>query len=206
MHAIRIRVVAAGLAALMIPLVVPGQGARALTSTPTTTTTPTATDGRRRTTRRSAAPRLHTVSWKPAAGAVDHYNVSVTASGQDTVTVVPATATSLAVTGLAAPTTNYRVTVSSRDAGGNGTTSTVTNLYSLAPWVPRGLALTRSTDLTGVTATWAAPAWAGHGGLGGYDAKLVRVSDGVVVGSASNTTATSFSATGLDRGGSTASA
>ncbi|MER7072445.1 fibronectin type III domain-containing protein [Terrabacter sp. NPDC000476] len=193
MHATRIRVIAAGLAAAMIPLVVVGPGARAATPTPTAPTAPTAVVAQRS----PSQPSDFTVSWKPAA-AVDHYNVSVTAAGRDTVTIVPATATSLAVTGLGEPTTNYRITVSSRDAAGDGTTSAVTNLYSLAPWVPRSLALTRSADLTAVTATWTAPAWPGYGGLNGYDAKLVRVSDGVVVGSASNNTTTTFSATGLD--------
>lgn len=194
MHATRIRVIAAGLAAAMMPLVVVGPGARAATPTPPAPTAPIAVVAQRS----PSQPSDFTVSWKPAAGAVDHYNVSVTAAGRDTVTIVPATATSLSVTGLTAPTTNYRVTVSSRDAAGDGTTSTVTNLYSLAPWVPRSLVQTRSADLTGVTATWTAPAWLGHGGLGGYDVKLVRVSDGVVVGSATDSTATTFSATGLD--------
>lgn len=148
MHATRIRVIAAGLAAALIPLVVVGPGARAATPTPTAPTAPTAVVAQRS----PSQPSDFTVSWKPAA-VVDHYNVSVTAAGRDTVTIVPATATSLAVTGLGEPTTNYRITVSSRDAAGNGTTSAVTNLYSLAPWVPRSLALTRSADLTAVTAT-----------------------------------------------------
>ncbi len=191
---IRLRVVAAGLLGAMLTLLALSPVAVAATASAAAPSAPTAVVAQRSSTQ----PRDFTVSWRPAAGDVDHYNVSVTAAGLDTVTIAPATATSLAVTGLDAPTTNYRITVSSRDAAGNGTTSAVASLSSLAPWVPRTLGLERSPDLTALTATWGAPSWLGYGGLGGYDVRLVRLTDGVVVGSASNTTGRSFSAAGLD--------
>ena len=59
------------------------------------------------------------VSWKPVVG-VDHYNVSVFNGVTDVVSTVPAGTTSLAVKGSSNPCAQYRVTVGSRDANGDG--------------------------------------------------------------------------------------
>ena len=56
-------------------------------------------------TRNPSRPMDFTVAWKPVAGAVDHYNVSVFYAGQDHVTIVPAPGTSRSTASRSPPAT-----------------------------------------------------------------------------------------------------
>jgi hypothetical protein len=109
---------------------------------------------------------------------------------------VPADRTSLAVTGIDAQTT-YKVTVTTRDAAGLGTTSGVITLNSLVPGPVRSTTGIRSAAGDSVTLAWTQPAWSGYGSSNRYHVVLVRITDGVTVADMS-TVSTSASIAGLD--------
>lgn len=132
------------------------------------------------------------VSWKPVAGALDHYNLSMFYGGQDHVTTVPADTTQLAVTGIDAV-TQYRITVSSRDVDGGGTTSSVVVLEPLVPGPARTLKAVRDAMGTTLTVAWMAPAWVGYEPLTTYDVTVTRLADGVVVYQTATTTLSAVS-------------
>ena len=147
-------------------------------------------------TRLSGSVNDFVVSWKPVAGALDHYNVSVFYGGQDHVTTVPSGTTQLAITGVDAV-TQYRITVSSRDVTGAGTTSSVVILEPLVPGPARTLTAARDALATSLTMAWTAPAWVGYEPLKAYDVTVTRLADGVVVHQ-SSTASLAAVVTGLD--------
>jgi hypothetical protein len=118
-----------------------------------------------------------TVSWNAVPG-VHHYNVSVYWSGQDHVTIVPAGTTSLRVDGVDLRTT-YRITVSSRDTAGVGSTTGPIWLNPAVPGAPRSFVVTR--EPTAVDVRWDAPSWPGYTPISGYHVVVTRLSDKVDV-------------------------
>ncbi len=147
-------------------------------------------------TRIAESPNDFVVAWKPVAGEIDHYNVSVKANDRDDVTVVAADQTKLEVKGVDYKTT-YRITVSSRDKAGAGTTSGTIVLNPAVPGSPQKFAISRSTDLTVAKLSWAAPAWGGFGKFKGYRVFVKRLSDGKTIVDHTGTEL-SFGVDGLD--------
>lgn len=147
-------------------------------------------------TRDSSKPNDFRVEWKTVPGAVDHYNVSVKANGRDDVTIVRGGTNKLDVTGVDYKTT-YRITVSSRDVAGLGTTSGTVVLNPVVPGAPTGFKVARSSTLTDMSASWVAPAWAGYGSFKGYAVQLKRLSDAKLIID-TTTSNTSIKATSLD--------
>lgn len=144
--------------------------------------------------RNESKPNDFRVEWKEVAGAVDHYNVSVKANGRDDVTIVHGT--KLDVTGVDYKTT-YRITVSSRDVAGLGTTSGTIVLNPVVPGAPTGFKVGRSSTLTDMSASWVAPAWTGYGSFKGYNVQLKRLSDAKIMLD-TTTSNTSIKASSLD--------
>jgi len=147
-------------------------------------------------TRVPASVKDFVVSWKPVVGALDHYNVSVFYAGQDHITTVAANTTQLAVTGVDFV-TQYRITVSTRDVAGVGTTSPVFVLEPAVPGPVRALTAVRDAAATTLTMAWTAPTWLGHQPLTSYDVLVTRLADGVVVSNQSVATPTA-TVPGLD--------
>jgi hypothetical protein len=125
-------------------------------------------------------PNDFVVSWRSVRGTPHHYNVSVYANGRDTVTVVPATETSLAVTGIDF-TTTYRITVSTRDAAGVGSTSGYVWLKPAVPGAARDLTISRDVAARSATLTWSPPIWPGHVPASQYRVTALRLTDRAVV-------------------------
>jgi hypothetical protein len=132
-------------------------------------------------------PNNFVVSWKPASGVVDHYNVSVFYGGFDHVTTAPRTQTSLSVTGLDA-TTTYKVTVSSRDTAGTGTTSPTVTVFPLVPSTPGALVGARDATGTTLSLKWVPAGWSGYGPLTDYRVVVTRLADSKVISDAVVTT------------------
>jgi hypothetical protein len=131
------------------------------------------------------------ISWRPVRGTPHHYNVSVLANGRDDVTVVPGDQTSLYVTGVDF-TTTYRVTVSTRDAAGEGATSGFVWLRPMVPGPARQLTVTRDLETQSATLTWVAPWWPGYVPVSEYRVTATRLTDQATVFESvvSDTTAT----------------
>jgi hypothetical protein len=125
-------------------------------------------------------PNNFVVSWKPASGAVDHYNVSVFYGGFDHVTTAPRTQTSLSVSGLDAA-TSYKVTVSSRDVVGAGATSPTVTVFPLVPSPPAALIGARDATGTTLSLKWVPAGWSGYGPLSGYRVIVTRLADAKVI-------------------------
>ena len=132
--------------------------------------------------RSAANPNDFVISWNALTNtALHHYNVSVYHDGIDDVTVVPAGTTTLAVTGVTLGTT-YRLTVGSRDANGEGTTSGYYWLYPALPGSVLGLTSSREVSDPKVgTVSWKAPTRPGYTPLTQYNVVVTRMVDGVVV-------------------------
>ena len=130
--------------------------------------------------RAAGTPADFDITWNPV-DSIDHYNVSVFDGSQDSVTAVDASTTSLHVQGAGNPCTQYRITVTSRDAAGIGATTGYVWLHPLAPGAVTSMVATRAADRTLATATWSAPAWTGYGPLTGYKVQVVRVTDNRVM-------------------------
>lgn len=147
-------------------------------------------------TRVPAGVKDFVVFWKPVVGALDHYNVSVFYAGQDHIATVPANTTQLAVTGVDFV-TQYRITVSTRDVAGVGTTSPVFVLEPAVPGPARSLTAVRDAAATTLTMAWTAPTWPGYQPLTSYDVLVTRLADGVLVSNQSVATLTA-TVPGLD--------
>jgi hypothetical protein len=142
-----------------------------------------------------ADPNDFLVSWKPVAG-VHHYNVSIFYRGEDHVTVVPAGTTSLPIEGVDLR-TQYRITVSSRDAAGEGSTSGPVWLHPAVPGAPAKLAVSSSDGGSTIMATWEAPRWGGYTPITGYRVVVTRLADQSVL-TDTMVTATTFTIGDLD--------
>lgn len=125
-------------------------------------------------------PNDFTVSWRPVRGNPHHYNVSVFANGRDTVTVVPGDQTSLDVTGIDF-TTNYRITVSTRDKAGIGSTSGFVWLRAAVPGPAKDVSVTRDLATNSATMTWSLPEWPGYVPVTEYQVTAMRLTDRSVV-------------------------
>jgi hypothetical protein len=101
-----------------------------------------------------ADPTAATVEWAGVACAT-RYNVSVFVDGRDSVDVVPAPATTYALSSLD-PAKTYRIQVSSRNDAGQGASSSI---YYLRPATPGGVSSMKVTysDVKGAVLSWKAP-------------------------------------------------
>lgn len=99
-------------------------------------------------------PTAATVEWAGVACAT-RYNVSVFVDGKDSVDVVPAPATTYALSSLD-PAKTYRIQVSSRNDAGQGASSSI---FYLRPATPGGVSAMKVTysDVKGAVLSWKAP-------------------------------------------------
>ena len=139
-----------------------------------------------RATRDAAEPSTFVISWRAVPGDVHHYNVSVFSRGHDSVRMVGADTTSLKITGgdLSAI---YRITVSSRDAAGAGTTSGPIWLWPAVASAPAQLKIVRDPGGTSMTATWVTPLRQGYTPVDHYEYTLTQLSRSAVVAEGTTT-------------------
>lgn len=133
--------------------------------------------------RDAAAPNNLVLKWRAPAtsgsSALDRYDVSVIADGVAKVTVLPATRTSLDVTGSTFATT-YKIKVASRNVEGLGSETGYTVIAPAVPGAPSAIVGGRDQlTPTSVTVSWGAPARAGYTPVSGYTVSLKEVASGV---------------------------
>jgi hypothetical protein len=139
--------------------------------------------------RSSVALNNFQVTWSvPSGGKAKGYDVTVYADG--TKTVYPVTKTALNVTGLTLSTV-YRIEVASRDANGNGATSTVV----LAPAVagaPTDLSASATSPTAGVSMSWLPPTRIGVSAVDHYRVQLKDLTSNTQVSQETVNTAALF--------------
>ena len=151
-------------------------------------------------TRKAAKPNDFTVSWSaPTAGTANKYTVTIFADGQQTVQIVPGSASSLDVTGKSLMSI-YSIRVGARTTAGDGDDSAQITLEPALPGAPVDVTGVPSAVGGGIALSWGAPGRNSFSPIDHYHVDVINRVTGVKTsGDVAKTTA---AFTALDQGGS----